>query len=116
MFRTTYGQGRKEEHPAPVENYEEENTTMAKKKQILFFALVSPKDPALSAADSDDLAGLNGFKVGEADRHKRDEAFQEDRLSAENDYRDVSMLQVLLVFKSAINRQKNVEFRVFGCT
>jgi len=42
MFRTTNRQGRKEEHEAPVENYEEENTTKAKKKQILFFALVSP--------------------------------------------------------------------------
>jgi hypothetical protein len=42
MFRTTYGQGRKEEHKAPVENYEEEDNTKANKKQILFFALVSP--------------------------------------------------------------------------
>jgi hypothetical protein len=42
MFRTTNGQGRKEEHEAPVENYEEEDNTKAKKKQILFFALVSP--------------------------------------------------------------------------
>jgi hypothetical protein len=36
MFRTTYRQAQKDAHPAPVENYEEENTTMANKKQTLF--------------------------------------------------------------------------------
>jgi hypothetical protein len=61
------------------------------------------------------LPGLDRFDGVEAIRHQGQEVFQQDRLSTKNDNRDLSSLQILLVFKSTIDRQNNVEFRILGC-
>ena len=68
-----------------------------------------------AAFDSDDLAGLDGLEVSEASGHERNEVFQEDRFTKENNHRNLPMSEVLLVFKSAIHGQENVEFRGLSC-
>jgi hypothetical protein len=68
-----------------------------------------------AAFDSDDLARLDGFEVSEASGHERNEVFQEDGLTTENNDRNLPMSEVLLVFKSAIHSQENVELRDLGC-
>jgi hypothetical protein len=64
-----------------------------------------------AAFDSDDLAGLDGLEVSEASGHERNEVFQEDGFTTENNHRNLPMSEVLLAFKSAIHGQENVEFR-----
>jgi len=61
--------------------------------------------------DSDDLARLDGL-----DGHERNEVFQEDGSTTENNDRNFPMSEVLLVFKSAIHSQENVELRGLGCS
>ena len=68
-----------------------------------------------AAFDSDDLAGLDGLEVSEASGHERNEVFQEDGFTAENNHRNLPMSEVLLVFKSAIHSQENVELRGLSC-
>jgi hypothetical protein len=68
-----------------------------------------------AAFDSDDLARIDGFEVSEASGHERNEVFQEDGLTTENNDRNLPMSEVLLVFKSAIHSQENVELRGLGC-
>jgi hypothetical protein len=124
MFRTTYRQARSRTHLAPVENRERQITIMAKKKQTLFFALSSPLDCGSFAAaflrypsfttDLDDLPRLDRFEVREAIWNQTQEVFQQHRLSAKNDHRDLSLLQILLVFKSTIDREDNVELCSLG--
>src|SRR5437762_7494402 len=41
-----------------------------------------------AAFDSDDLAGLDGLEVSEASGHERNEVFQEDGFTTENDHRN----------------------------
>ena len=65
--------------------------------------------------DSDDLARLDGLEVSEAHGHERNEVFQEDGFTTENNDRNFPMSEVLLVFKSAIHSQENVELRGLGC-
>jgi hypothetical protein len=65
--------------------------------------------------DSDDLARLDGLEVSEAHGHERNEIFQEDGFTTEKDDRNFPMSEVLLVFKSAIHSQENVELRGLGC-
>jgi hypothetical protein len=62
-----------------------------------------------AAFDSDDLATLDGFEVSEASVHERDEVFQEDGFTTENNGRNLPISEVLLVFKSAIHSQENEE-------
>ena len=50
----------------------------------------------------------------QASRHERHEVFQKDKLTSKNDQRDVSLFQVLLVFKSAIDNREDIESRVLG--
>jgi hypothetical protein len=69
-----------------------------------------------AAFDSDDLATLDGFEVSEASGHERDEVFQEDGFTTENNDRNLPISEVLLVFKSAIHGQENVEPRGLGCS
>jgi hypothetical protein len=69
-----------------------------------------------AAFDSDDLATLDGFEVSEASGHERDEVFQEDGFTTENNDRNLPISEVLLVFKSAIHSQENVEPRGLGCS
>jgi hypothetical protein len=52
---------------------------------------------------------LDGFEMREAIGHEGQKIFQQDGLSTKNDNRDLSLLQILLVFKSAIDSQNNVE-------
>ena len=66
------------------------------------------------ATDSDDLAGLHPFELREALGNQRQQVFQQDRLPTKNDNRDLSSLQILLVFKSAIDGEDNVEFCSLG--
>ena len=66
--------------------------------------------------DSDDLARLDGLEVSEANGHERNEVFQEDGFTTENNDRNFPMSEVLLVFKSAIHSQENVELRGLGCS
>ena len=82
---------------------------MANKKQTLLFAFVSPRSPSL-AANPDNLSGPDRFEAVKAIWHQGQEVFQQDRLSTKNNNRDFSLLQILLVFKSPIDRQNNVEF------
>ena len=65
--------------------------------------------------DSDYLARLDGLEVSEANGHERNEVFQEDGFTTENNDRNFPMSEVLLVFKSAIHSQENVELRGLGC-
>lgn len=65
--------------------------------------------------DSDDLARLDGLEVSEANGHERNEVFQEDGFTTENNDRNFPMSEILLVFKSAIHSQENVELRGLGC-
>ena len=67
------------------------------------------------AANPDNLPGLDRFDGVEAIGHQGQEVFQQDRLSTKNDNRDLSSFQILLVFKSTIDRQNNVEFCILGC-
>jgi hypothetical protein len=116
MFRTTYRQGRSRIHRAPVENRDWQSSTKANKKQTVFFALSSPVPLCpLIHPDPDDLPGLDGFEVSKAFRNEGREVFQQDGLSTKNDNRDLSLLQILLVFKSTIDGQDNVESRSLGC-
>jgi hypothetical protein len=62
-----------------------------------------------AAFDSDDL------EVSEANGHERDEVFQEDGFTTENNDRNLPMSEVLLVFKSAIHSQQNVALRSLSC-
>jgi len=66
-------------------------------------------------ADPHHLAGLNGFEVSKASGNEGQEVLQKDGLSTKNDNRDLSLLQILLVFKSTIDGQDNVEFCSLGC-
>jgi hypothetical protein len=68
-----------------------------------------------AAFDSDDLVGLDGLEVSEASGHERNEVFQEDGFTTENNDGNFPMSEVLLVFKSAIHSQENVELRGLGC-
>src|SRR5258708_271092 len=68
-----------------------------------------------AAFDSGDLARLDGFEVSETSGHEGNEVFQEDGLTTENNDRNLPMSEVLLVFKSAIHSQENVELRGLGC-
>jgi hypothetical protein len=114
MFRTTYRQARSRTHLAPVENRERQITTKAKQKQTLFFAIYSPSTAFPSLADPDDLSRSNGRQTGKAIRNQRHKVFQQDRPSTKNDNRDLSLLKILLVFKSPIDGQDNIEFCGFG--
>jgi hypothetical protein len=53
--------------------------------------------------------------VGEAIGNQRQQVFQQDRFPTKNDNRDLSLLQILLVFKPMIDGQDNVEFCSLGC-
>ncbi|MGB8474704.1 MAG: hypothetical protein WCE61_11530 [Candidatus Acidiferrum sp.] len=53
--------------------------------------------------------------MSKAFRNEGREVFQQDGLSTKNDNRDLSLLQILLVFKSTINGQDNVKSRSLGC-
>jgi hypothetical protein len=68
-----------------------------------------------AAFDSDDLARLDGLEVSETSGHEGNEASQEDGLTTENNDRNLPMSEVLLVFKSAIHSQENLELRGLGC-
>jgi len=61
--------------------------------------------------DSNDLARLDGFEVSETSVHEGNEVFQEDGRTTENNDRNLPMSEVLLVFKSAIHSQENLELR-----
>jgi hypothetical protein len=76
------------------------------------FALTG--QPSL-AANPDNLPGLDQFDGFEAIGHQGQEVFQQDRLPTKNYNRDLSSLQILLVFKSTIDRQNYVEFGILGC-
>jgi len=67
------------------------------------------------STDSEDLAGLDPFELGKAIGHVRLQVFEEDGPPTKNDHRDLSLLQILLVFKSTINRQDNIEICILGC-
>ncbi len=85
---------------------------------MLYVCLPIPKLAsrfACAAFDSDDLATLDGFEVSEASGHERDAVFQEDGFTTENNDRNLPISEVLLVFKSAIHGQENVEPRGLGC-
>jgi len=60
-------------------------------------------------ANPNDLPRLDRFEVSKAIGYQGQEVFQQDRLSTKNDNPDLSLLQILLVFKSTINGQHNVE-------
>ena len=68
-----------------------------------------------AAFDSDDLARLDGFEVSETSGHEGNEVFQENGRTTENNDRNLPMSEVLLVFKSAIHSQENLELRGLGC-
>ena len=61
------------------------------------------------------MAGLDPFELGKAIGHVRLQVFEEDGPPTKNDHRDLSLLQILLVFKSTINRQDNIEICILGC-
>jgi hypothetical protein len=65
--------------------------------------------------DSDDLARLDGLEVSEANGHERNEVFEKDGFTTENHDHNFPMSKVMLVFKSAIHSQENVELRGLGC-
>jgi len=65
--------------------------------------------PSLSA-DSDYLPAPDGFEMAEAFGNQGQEVFQQYGLPTKNNNTDLSLFQILLVFKSAINRQNDVEF------
>jgi hypothetical protein len=65
-------------------------------------------------ANPHNLPGLDRTEVGEAIRNQRQKVFQQDRLSAKNDNRNLSLPHILLVFESPINREDNIEFRSLG--
>src|SRR5712671_1838952 len=50
--------------------------------------------------DSDDLARLDGLEASEANGHERNEVFQEDGFTTENNDCNFPMSEVLLIFKS----------------
>ena len=68
-----------------------------------------------AAFDSDDLARLDGFEVSKTSGHEGNEVFQKDGRTTENNDRNLPMSEVLLVFKSAIHSQENLELRGLGC-
>jgi hypothetical protein len=67
-----------------------------------------------SLADPDDLPRPNGLQLGKAIRNQKHKVFEQDRPSTKNNNRDPSLPQILLVFKSAINCQYNIEFCRLG--
>jgi hypothetical protein len=89
---------------------------MANKKQTLSFALVSPLAGGNQSliANPHNLPGLDRTEVGEAIGNQCQKVFQQDRLSAKNDDRNLSLPHILLVFESPINREDNIEFRSLG--
>src|SRR4029077_13433826 len=80
------------------------------KSKHYFSPYIRPGRPPSLSANPDNLPGLDRFDGVEALGHQGNEVFQQDRLSTKNDNRDLSSLQILLVFKSTIDRQNNVEF------
>jgi hypothetical protein len=75
------------------------------------FRLIFAFGRALSlASDSDYLPGLDGFELRKAIGHVWQKIFQQYGLPTKNNNTDLSLFQILLVFKSAINRQNDVEF------
>jgi len=67
-----------------------------------------------SFADPDDLSRTNGLQVGKTIRNQEHKVFKQDRPSTKNNNRDPSLPQILLVFKSAIDSQDNIEFCRLG--
>jgi hypothetical protein len=114
MFRTTYRQARRRIHLAPVENRERQITTKAKQKQTLFFAIYSPHKHHPSLADPDDLSESDSLQMGKAIGNQRHEVFEQDRSSTKNNDGDSSLPNILLVFKSAVDSQYNIEFCSLG--
>jgi hypothetical protein len=62
----------------------------------------------------DDLSRTNGLQVGKAIRNQEHKVFEQHRPSTKNNNRDPSLPQILLVFKSAIDSQDNIEFCRLG--
>jgi hypothetical protein len=79
-------------------------------------AFQTPNHSPAVALDFHKLPGLDGFEGSEASGDEGKEVFETTRLRAKNDYGDLSVNQILLVFDTLIHGEKSIEFGTFcGC-